>query len=59
MFENQFTSGDYGAKRESITTCWTLISRAGQAFRWALIPVCAGEKVEERSELVARLRAGS
>jgi hypothetical protein len=58
-FENQFTSGDYGAKRKSITTCWTLISRAGQAFRWALIPVCPGEKVEERSELVARLRAGS
>jgi hypothetical protein len=47
--EPRFASRDYGAKRPSVSACWTVRSNAPVfTARWALVPVCAGEDEEAR-----------
>ncbi len=54
--EPQFVSRNYGSKEPSISACWTLSARANVERRWALVPVCAEEQMEDRLKVVARLR---
>jgi Heparinase II/III N-terminus/Heparinase II/III-like protein len=53
-FEPRFMSRDYGAKSASVSACWTVRAAAPCNFRWALVPVCAGEDEQERLSLIAR-----
>jgi Heparinase II/III-like protein/Heparinase II/III N-terminus len=48
--EPRFASRDYGAKKPSVSACWTLRRSGAPALivRWALVPVCAGEDEDAR-----------
>ena len=47
-FESQFVSRHYGSKSPSITAKWSTKITAPWKVRWAIVPVAAGEDVEER-----------
>ncbi|HZB43899.1 MAG TPA: heparinase II/III-family protein, partial [Pyrinomonadaceae bacterium] len=46
--EPRWSSREYGEKTRSQAACWTVRARAPLVARWALVPVGAGEGVEER-----------
>ncbi len=48
QLERQFMSCDYLEKRERTVACWRIQSRVPSVFRWAIVPVCAGEDMEQR-----------
>ena len=50
--EAQFTSRHYGSKSPSVSACWTITTKVPCKFRWAIVPVCAGEDLEERMTFV-------
>ena len=50
--EAQFTSRHYGSKLDSLSACWTTRTSAPCKFRWAIIPVCAGEDGDERMRVL-------
>ncbi len=50
--EAQFTSRHYGSKLESLSACWTTRGSVPCRFRWAIIPVCGAEDLNERLGLV-------
>ncbi|HEV7798518.1 MAG TPA: alginate lyase family protein [Pyrinomonadaceae bacterium] len=50
--EAQFTSRHYGSKDESVSACWTAKSTLPSKLRWAIMPVCAGEDIEERLRVI-------
>ncbi|HKS27604.1 MAG TPA: alginate lyase family protein [Pyrinomonadaceae bacterium] len=52
-----FASTDYGQKSPSLSACWTLRAVAPLKVKWALVPVCPGEELEKRLELIKALRA--
>ena len=49
----QFTSGHYGSKSPSLSTCWTTRTEVPSKFRWAIVPVGAGEDQNERLSVIA------
>ncbi|HEX8847656.1 MAG TPA: alginate lyase family protein [Pyrinomonadaceae bacterium] len=53
-FEPRFVSRDYGSKSASISACWTVRAAAPCRYRWALVPVCAGDDESERLSLIER-----
>jgi hypothetical protein len=52
--EAQFTSRHYGSRAESISASWSTRTNVPYKLRWAIVPVCAGEDLNERSSLVGR-----
>jgi hypothetical protein len=57
--EPRWSSREYGSKTESAAAVWTLRGAAVPlSASWWLVPVCAGEDVGARLELLMRLRAG-
>ena len=50
--EAQFTSRHYGFKSPSVSACWTAQATVPCKFRWAIVPVRAGENLEERIGVV-------
>ncbi|HEV3471307.1 MAG TPA: alginate lyase family protein, partial [Pyrinomonadaceae bacterium] len=50
--EPRHSSRDYGAKEESVAACWAVERAAPLRARWLLVPVGAGERAEERLELI-------
>lgn len=50
--EAQFTSRHYGSKAKSISVCWRIITTMPCKLRWALLPVCAGENLDERMRVL-------
>lgn len=58
--QTQFTSMQYGSKLESSSVCWTTRTGVHDRFRklrWAVIPVCGGEDVQERLGIVQSPRS--
>jgi hypothetical protein len=55
--EELFTSNDYGAKRPSLSACWTLRAPVPLRVLWAIVPACADEAEEARLDLIKGLRA--
>jgi hypothetical protein len=53
--EPRWSSRDYGSKQESAATVWSLRAAVPIRMRWLLLPVCAGEDVGARLELLSRL----
>jgi len=49
--EAQFTSPHYGSKFPSVSACWTTSAMVPCKFRWAIVPVRAGEAQEVQSKL--------
>jgi hypothetical protein len=54
VFESLFSSKHYGSKSPSISACWTLERSVPAKLLWALVPVCAGENLEERLRVVPK-----
>ena len=52
--EAQFTSSDYGAKVESVAASWTTDISMPCKLRWLIVPVRAGENLEEGISIVQR-----
>jgi hypothetical protein len=50
--ELQFTSRHYGSKLQSLSACWTTETAVPCTLRWAIVPVGAGENLEERISVV-------
>lgn len=50
--ETQFTSRNYGCRAESVSAYWTVKATMPFQLRWAIVPVCAGERPEERLKVV-------
>ncbi|MBD0369399.1 MAG: heparinase II/III family protein [Pyrinomonadaceae bacterium] len=50
--EQLFASNDYGAKRPSISACWTLRASVPLKARWAIVPLCAEEAEQEKLALI-------
>jgi hypothetical protein len=46
--EAQFTSRHYGSKAASVSACWKTTITEPRKFRWAIVPVKAGEDPNER-----------
>ncbi len=46
--EPQFSSNDYGAKKPSISACWSVRTALPYSAHFAIIPVCAKENERER-----------
>jgi hypothetical protein len=57
--EPRWSSRDYGSKRESSATVWTLRAPAPLEARWLLLPVRAGEDARARLELANKLKVSS
>jgi hypothetical protein len=57
--EPRRSSRDYGSKEESAAAVWKVKAAVPLRVRWLLLPVCAGEDVRARLELLTRLRAES
>jgi hypothetical protein len=55
-FEPRFVSRDYGEKSASASALWTVRANAPCSFRWALVPVCAGEDESKRLSLIEKFR---
>src|SRR6185295_15636401 len=50
--EAQFTSKHYGSKDPSVSACWTNSAKAPCKLRWAIVPVYAGQNLDERISIV-------
>jgi len=50
--EPRFTSRQYGCKQDSLSACWTMTTSVPCRFRWAIIPVCPGDDLDERVHVV-------
>jgi hypothetical protein len=46
--EQCFSSSDYGAKKPSVSACWTLRARPPLRLRWAIVPLGASENDDKR-----------
>jgi hypothetical protein len=55
VVEPRWSSRDYGAKEESAAAVWKIRAAAPLRARWLLLPVCAGEDVRARLELLTGL----
>ena len=55
--EPRQSSRDYGQREESAAAIWKLRTFTTLRVRWLLLPVCAGEDVGTRLELLTRLKA--
>jgi len=53
--EAQFTSRQYGSKDESVSACWVTKATLPCKFRWAIVPVRAGEDQTERLRVLSDL----
>ncbi len=53
--EPRRSSRDYGSKVETAAAVWSLRARVPLNARWLLLPVCAGEDVGARLELMTRM----
>jgi len=49
---DQFTSKHYGAKSASVSACWTTKTKQSGKFRWAIVPVRAGDDQNELMSVV-------
>ncbi len=54
QLEPRFTSKHYGSKLPSISACWSVRTTLPCKLRWAIVPVCPGEDIEERMKVVQR-----
>jgi uncharacterized heparinase superfamily protein len=54
-FESQFTSKHYFQKLPSVSAHWAIKTKLPRTLRWALVPVCSGENVGERLDMVLSL----
>ncbi|MEP6818552.1 MAG: alginate lyase family protein [bacterium] len=52
--EAQFTSRHYGSKTPSLSACWTITTEVPCKFRWAIVPVGAGEDRNERLRVLEK-----
>jgi uncharacterized heparinase superfamily protein len=52
VLESRFSSSDYGAKKPSVSVCWTVRSSVPLTTRFALAPIRAGEDEAERLRLI-------
>jgi len=50
--EDQFTSKHYGSKAPSVSACWTTRRNLPCKLRWVIVPVGAGESIEDRLKVV-------
>jgi hypothetical protein len=50
--EHQFTSRHYGSKAPSVAAGWIATVSVPCTLRWAIIPVCSGENLDERMGIV-------
>jgi uncharacterized heparinase superfamily protein len=50
--EARFTSRHYGSKVESVAACWTINASVPCKLRWSIVPIRAGENLEERIGVV-------
>jgi hypothetical protein len=55
--EPRFTSRQYGSKAPSIAASWATEVTVPCKLRWAIVPVCPGEDLEERLDLVPGLKS--
>lgn len=56
--EPRWSSRDYGSREESAAAVWKLRAAAPLEVNWLLVPVCAGEDVQARLELLTQFKAG-
>lgn len=54
--EERFVSHDYGAKRPSVSACWTVNSEKSFSVTWMLVPVCPDEDEAARVKLITEAR---
>jgi hypothetical protein len=54
--EQQFTSNHYGSKLPSVSACWSVTASLPCKLRWAIVPLNAGESIEERMKVVQSLK---
>lgn len=54
IFEQRFTSRNYGHKQESVSACWTARAETPCIFRWAIVPVCTEENEGARLSVIAK-----
>ena len=59
VFEQRWSSRNYGSKVETVAACWKLKAAAPLTARWLLVPVRAGEDERQRLELIASYRSKS
>ena len=57
LLETFFTSRNYGEKQQSISACWTVRVKTPCIFRWAIVPICASDREEERFAVIANLKS--
>lgn len=50
--EPRFTSKQYGSRRPTVSACWSVKASLPYRLRWAIVPVRAGESIEERMKVV-------
>ncbi len=50
--EGQFASRHYGSKAESLSACWATKVNVPYKLRWAIVPVSAGDNLEDRLNVV-------
>jgi len=48
QLEPRFTSKQYGSKLPSFSACWSVTTSLPCKLRWAIVPVCAGESLDNR-----------
>jgi hypothetical protein len=56
--EPRWSSRDYGSKEESAAAVWKVRAAAPLRTHWLLVPVCAGEDVRARLELLTLYQPG-
>jgi len=54
--EPRFTSRQYGSKTNSVSACWTTEISGPCKLRWAIIPVCAGDDLHARINVIKKYR---
>ncbi|HEY6230638.1 MAG TPA: alginate lyase family protein [Pyrinomonadaceae bacterium] len=55
----QFTSRQYGCKRESVSACWISEMTVPCKLRWAIIPVCPGDDLDARIKVACIRMVGA
>jgi len=50
------TSRQYGSKTNSVSACWTTEISGPCKLRWAIIPVCAGDDLHARINVIKKYR---
>ena len=55
QLETQFLSCDYLSKSERTVACWRIQATAPAVFHWAIVPVCAGEDLQQRLSAVVAM----